>query len=98
MTRRERGLFPGTVDLVILRTLAEGPKHGFAIPKGLWLRTHLAPILEANLAPGRLREQGIFDPDYVQGLIKQHNERKRDCGKELWTLLVFQLWYDQYGS
>jgi PadR family transcriptional regulator PadR len=31
MSPRERGLLPGTVDLLILRTLVDGPKHGFGI-------------------------------------------------------------------
>jgi DNA-binding PadR family transcriptional regulator len=33
MSDRQRALLPGTVDLVILRTLSEGPAHGFAISR-----------------------------------------------------------------
>jgi PadR family transcriptional regulator len=35
MSPRERGLLPGTVDLVILKTLCQGPLHGFAISRSL---------------------------------------------------------------
>ena len=39
MTERQRTLLPGTVDLVILRTLSEGPGHGFAISRGIRARS-----------------------------------------------------------
>jgi len=56
MTRRERGLFPGTVDLVILRTLVEGPKHGFLISRTLRDRSDVvvdlqdAPCIRPSIA------------------------------------------------
>lgn len=33
MTQRARGFLPGTVDLVILRTLSRGAAHGFAVSR-----------------------------------------------------------------
>ena len=39
MAPRERGLFPGTVDLMILQSLADGPMHGFAISRDLRQRS-----------------------------------------------------------
>ena len=35
-----RGLLPGTVDLVILHTLADGPLHGFAVSRSIGARSH----------------------------------------------------------
>lgn len=73
-------------------------KHGFGIPKALWLRTRLAPLVQQLLSPERLKAQGIFDPGYVQMLIDHHQRKKHDFGKELWTLLIFQLWLDHFGN
>lgn len=39
MAPRERGLFPGTVDLMILQSLVEGSMHGFAISRALRQRS-----------------------------------------------------------
>ena len=44
MSTRERGLLPGTVDLVILKTLSDGPMHGFAISRNL--RDHSEGVLD----------------------------------------------------
>ena len=39
MSPTQRGLLPGTVDLVILRTLTEAPLHGFAISRSIKARS-----------------------------------------------------------
>jgi PadR family transcriptional regulator PadR len=39
MTEKQRAFLPGTVDLVILRTLSEGPGHGFAISRTIRARS-----------------------------------------------------------
>jgi PadR family transcriptional regulator PadR len=39
MTEEGRGLLPGTVDLVILQTLTEGPLHGFAVSRSVRARS-----------------------------------------------------------
>ena len=35
-------------------------------------------------------------PDYVQQLIREHETGAASHHKELWTLLVFQLWFENY--
>lgn len=39
MTEQNRGLLPGTVDLVILQTLTAGALHGFAISRSIHARS-----------------------------------------------------------
>lgn len=39
MTEQNRGLLPGTVDLVILQTLTSGPLHGFAVSRSIRARS-----------------------------------------------------------
>ena len=39
MAPRARGLLPGTVDLVILQTLTQGPLHGFAVSRSIRARS-----------------------------------------------------------
>lgn len=69
-------------------------KRGFQIPVSCWLRGKLRPLLEELLAPERLRRQGIFEPAAVQALLDAHMSDKKDLRKQLWTLLVFQIWLE----
>jgi transcriptional regulator len=39
MSPTQRGLLPGTVDLVILKTLTEEPLHGFAVSRSIKARS-----------------------------------------------------------
>ncbi|AMV36007.1 asparagine synthase (glutamine-hydrolyzing) [Planctomyces sp. SH-PL62] len=72
------------------------PKKGFGIPVARWLRGPLAPLLHRLLAPDRLRAQGLFRPEEVARRVAEHQAGARDHRKPLWTLLMFQLWHEQW--
>jgi asparagine synthase (glutamine-hydrolysing) len=76
--------------------IADRPKKGFGVPVAEWLKSDLLPTLEEELAPERLRRQGLFNPEEVQRLVREHVGGRRDHRKPLWTLLMFQLWHRHY--
>ncbi|HBR56790.1 MAG TPA: asparagine synthetase B, partial [Blastocatellia bacterium] len=61
------------------------PKKGFGIPVAEWLKGRLNSLLNDMLAPERLRNHGLFDPDFVTKLIKEHESGIASHHKELWT-------------
>jgi asparagine synthase (glutamine-hydrolysing) len=61
-----------------------------------WLRGDLSGLLDELLSPSRLRRQGLFRPDVVSRRIDEHRRGLRDHRKPLWTLLMFQLWWDHW--
>jgi asparagine synthase (glutamine-hydrolysing) len=71
-------------------------KKGFGIPVARWLRGPLAPLLDSLLGRERLQRQGLFRPDEVARRVREHREGTRDHRKPLWTLLMFQLWYEHW--
>lgn len=71
-------------------------KKGFGIPIAEWLKGRLNPLMHDLLDPKRLREQGLFNGNYVQELITEHENGSASHHKQLWTLLVFQLWHDRF--
>jgi asparagine synthase (glutamine-hydrolysing) len=71
-------------------------KKGFNVPVAKWFAGPLKPLLEDVLSPRRLKQQGLFQPDYVAALVREHQARRRDHRKLLWTLLAFQLWYERW--
>jgi asparagine synthase (glutamine-hydrolysing) len=72
------------------------PKKGFGIPVARWLRGPLAPLLDDLLGRERLKRQGLFVPAEVERRVREHRAGTRDHRKPLWTLLMFQLWYDHW--
>ena len=51
-----------------------------------------------NLSEERIRRQGLFEYPYVKRLIDEQLSMTKDNREPLWTLLVFQTWYDRYLS
>jgi asparagine synthase (glutamine-hydrolysing) len=73
------------------------PKQGFSIPIKNWLRTDFAPLLERYLDPQRLRSGGIFDPETINRLRREHDDNRANHSHVLWSLLVFEHWRDRWG-
>ncbi len=76
--------------------IIDRPKQGFAAPVAEWLSGPLKGLMTDLLSPVRLKGQGIFNAVLVERLVREHQGGSRDHHKKLWTLLVFQLWYDRW--
>lgn len=79
------------------RELIERPKAGFAMPIGQWLRGPLRPWAEALLAPGQMQRQGYLRAEPIQTLWRQHLTGRYDHTTKLWTVLMWQAWFEQWG-
>jgi asparagine synthase (glutamine-hydrolysing) len=66
-------------------------KRGLAVPLAAWLAGPLLPFARETLA--RL-DPTVFRPSVVRELLQAHVERRRDNRRELWALIVLQLWAD----
>lgn len=84
------------VEPLLPKNILHRPKKGFGIPIADWLKGRLNPLMHSMLDAKRLKEQGLFDANFVQKLIKEHETNAASHHKQLWTLLVFQLWYDNF--
>lgn len=71
-------------------------KKGFGVPLAAWLTGPLRPLMEELLSAKSLKRHGLFQESYVQRLVDDHVAFRRDNRKELWNLMVFQLWYNRW--
>lgn len=84
------------VEPLLPKEILQRPKKGFGIPIAEWLKGRLNPLMHDLLDANRLKQQGLFDAAFVQKIIKEHETGAAAHHKQLWTLLVFQLWYDNF--
>ncbi len=84
------------VEPLLPKNILHRPKKGFGIPIAEWLKGRLNPLMHELLDAKRLKNQGLFNEKFVQKLIKEHETNAASHHKQLWTLLVFQLWYDNF--
>lgn len=85
-----RGLVP---DNILYR-----PKRGFSIPLAEWLRTDLKDIFEDCILRNSSGALGYLDKDRIEGMWIDHLKGVRDHAFELWSVLFFVKWYNEYLS
>ncbi|MBE5875463.1 MAG: asparagine synthase (glutamine-hydrolyzing), partial [Lachnospiraceae bacterium] len=87
----------------IPKELLERPKVGFAVPMDKWLRGPLKEQLLEMADVQYLKEQGLFEENYVSDFITNYLN-KGDAGagsgsnysRMIWAFYVFQQWYQTY--
>lgn len=72
------------------------PKKGFGVPVAAWLRTDLKPLVDHYLGRDHLKRQAIFNPEAVRRIVDSHMSKRHNYRKELFSLLVFQLWHERW--
>lgn len=77
------------------RTLRKG-KKGFAVPVAKWLREDLKDMLNDAFNKTKIEKEGIFDYNYIKGLLDEFGRNKRDVRKEIWALFMFECWFDRW--
>jgi asparagine synthase (glutamine-hydrolysing) len=88
LKKAARGILPNEI--------IDRRKKGFGIPISRWLRNELKDFMLNSLEETKIKRQGYFNYAYIKKLIDDHLEKKKDNRKALWTLLVFQIWHEQY--
>lgn len=68
-------------------------KHGFAVPTDPWFRGELRAFVREVLFDPRTQSRGFFNFDYIERLYKEHEQGRQVYNRQLWLLLVFELWY-----
>jgi asparagine synthase (glutamine-hydrolysing) len=69
-------------------------KGGFNVPIAVWLRHELKPLVMEYLSPTRIRHNGVFNPETVSRLVIDHMASRTDYSRNIWALLVFNLWQE----
>ena len=80
------------------KSIVHRKKKGFGIPLGRWFRDKLKDFLTDYLAADRIKRQGLLNHTMVTTLVEDHLKGRRNNHKQLWTLLVFQLWLERWLS
>lgn len=72
-------------------------KMGFAVPLAEWLRVQIKDKAEHLLFQSSSGLCNYFKMDQVKMIWDDHQRGTRDYSSELWSMLMFQLWYNRYA-
>jgi asparagine synthase (glutamine-hydrolysing) len=76
--------------------ILDAPKRGFRLPLGDWFRGELREFTRDVLLDRRAIERGCFRERYVRELLDRHAAGVQDHSQGIWTLLMFELWHQEF--
>jgi len=71
-------------------------KQGFVGPTSKWLKSDLKPFVLDCLSEKNLLEHNYINPGSVQTLLDEHFTGKQINDKVIWSLVMFQKWFERY--
>jgi asparagine synthase (glutamine-hydrolysing) len=71
-------------------------KMGFAPPMSQWINRELRPLIAGMLDQVTIERRGIFRPDSVARLLRDHSAGRRDNSLQIWALLMIEVWQRMY--
>ena len=76
--------------------ILDAPKRGFRLPLADWFRGELRDYARDVLLDRRALGRGYFREDYVRSLVERHVAGSQDHSQGIWTLLMFELWHQEF--
>lgn len=84
-----------TFSDLIPNKIFNASKTGFSLPLRKWFRNELKNELLTTLNKDRIIEQKIFNYEYIEKILNDHFSYKKDRTSELWTIYIFEKWYNK---
>ena len=81
---------------IVPKEIVQRKKKGFGIPLSKWFNGDLKKMLLSYLREERIKHGNLFHYPYIKKLLDEHFSHQRDNRKQLWTLLVFEMWREHY--
>ena len=69
---------------------------GFPVPVGAWFRGRYRHVVDEYVLGSRAASRGLFDPEYVRGMVERHQSGAEDHTERLWALVNFEMWQRRF--
>ena len=80
------------------KTILKRKKVGFPTPLKDMFQKDLYPFVRDTLSSQAFKSRGIFNQTYVTHMLDRHKQGAGDFHRELWQLLVLELWFQKFSQ
>ena len=89
-------IFKKSFKAYLPQEIIQRKKQGFGVPIAFWMRKDLMAFTKEVLLDDSVKKRGIFNTDTVEAMVRMHSLRKAHLSRELWALLIFELWCKRF--
>jgi asparagine synthase (glutamine-hydrolysing) len=80
----------------IPESMMNRPKMGFGVPIIKWFKDELKEYFDTYFSENALKKHNFFDKHLVQRKKASYLKGNSRLITELWNLLMFQMWYEEW--
>ena len=93
---RRKRILVDTFSDIIPNNLQHRNKMGFGVPIASWLRNDWKKHSNELLLGGNGIKNGYFSKEVLSKILSQHQDNQTDNSYLIWSLMIFELWYNQF--
>ena len=93
---RKKYLLKKAVKNLLPETVIRHRKQGFVGPMAQWLKNDLKHYVLETLSDKKLKKHELFNYRTIQTLLEEHFSGKEIHDTLIWSILIFQTWYEVY--
>lgn len=93
---RTKHIFRKAMEDILPGEVLRQPKAGFAAPVDYWLANELKEMTDDLLTESRICARGLFRPEAVCRMVREHRSGRRDWSMQIWQLLTLELWTQNF--
>lgn len=91
-------IFKNAMKKYLPEEIISQKKKGFGVPLKKWFKKDLKEYLLQNIHSSNSPLNEYFRPDFVEKLVKDHENGMRDLNHKIWTLVFLNEWLVQNNS
>ena len=81
---------------VLPEAILSRSKMGFPVPIAAWFRGAYRSVIDEYVLSERAMSRGLFNRDFVRGLVNRHQSGTENHDERLWALVNFEIWQRQF--
>ncbi len=93
---KKKYLLKKGVSRLLPKPVLTHQKQGFVGPMTKWLRTDLKELTLKKLSKNSLKKHGLLNFKTVENILDDHFSGREINDTLIWSLLIFQTWFDLY--
>jgi asparagine synthase (glutamine-hydrolysing) len=95
---KKKYLLKKGVSGLLPKAVLDHKKQGFVGPMTRWLQTDLKEHTLDRLSERNLQKHGLFNTKTISRILDDHYNGREINDTTIWSLVMFQAWFDQYQN